>query len=86
MEPEELPAVLDDAYKFVRAGERLLSVLTATGRLSEDLSSLFDLDPDLGPELAAAIEGLQTTTAAIGRAGEFIDARLATTVGRLMGT
>lgn len=75
MEPDSIKPVFDEVVRFVRVSERLTGVVTEIGRLSETLSELCDLDPELGPELAAALEPMKETLAAIGRASTFIDAR-----------
>lgn len=74
--------VVDDAVAamltYARTTERTHAALTTAGSLVTALGSISELDPEVAPEVAAALSKVEEVADALGRLGLFLDARLET--------
>lgn len=76
-EAEDLIRVrMEQLLLYARCSERLLGSLTYTRHTLDSLQALVALDPELAPEIMAAMAGLNATHDALTRAFAFADARL----------
>lgn len=73
--PEFVLASITEATSYARASERLRAAIMALGVPVQGIQDVIELEPDLGPEMGAATQGLQEVLDALGRASDFLDAR-----------
>lgn len=64
-----------DALKFARSAERLLAVGQSLGAAADGLTHVAEIDPELKPEIIAALESIHEVMGAIERAVDFVSAR-----------
>lgn len=77
-------AAFGEAFKFVRGGERVRSILATLMHPGEELSLLADEFPEIAPEIVAACESLGEMSEAIGRAFTFLDAQFQVAMERII--
>lgn len=82
-DPTELMRFIQSAMHTVRAAEVLTSAVTTIAPVVAALARVVENDAELGPEVAAAIEPLRETVAALERAGKFAVARYDVNLERL---
>jgi hypothetical protein len=80
---EAAAEALETAMKFARASGTIASLFETMTAVAKGLGDLVDVDPDLAPEVRAALTALDETTDALVRAGKFIEARAATALERI---
>lgn len=74
---------LEQAITYARTAERLRSAMESIRPAAQGLQDLQELDPDLGPEIAAAADHLMEAIEALSRAGTFLTARFDENQARL---
>lgn len=79
---ESLEEAFSALLNFTRASERIGFALAALKVPIQALAGIAEIDPELGPEVSAALNGLDETGAALGRAFDFINARVDAQMGK----
>jgi hypothetical protein len=69
------------AIRHVLTTERLTVLIGQATAMVEGISHVYDDDDELAPELKVALEGLNETVQALGRAHDFSKARLEVVTG-----
>lgn len=62
-----LNGALEEAVRLARTGQQAIEIGVGVQNLSERLTALSEREPDLGPEVLAALKGLRACSEAVGR-------------------
>jgi hypothetical protein len=82
---ETLGSLIGDHLRFATASERIGCAISAMKLPLEFIGEMGQADPELRPELAAAVEHLSEATQALHRAHKFARARLDVRSARALG-
>jgi hypothetical protein len=80
---ESLSGAIDEIVRLLQTGERLAAASASLGPTASLLESLSDSDPELLPEIHAAMEHVAGAAHALGRAVDFASARYDVRIGQL---
>jgi hypothetical protein len=75
-------AVLQEALAYTRSAERIICTLSLLKQAASNLAEIHEIAPDALPELSATNDQIIAAAEALGRAHDFLVARLDVKLGR----